>query len=232
MNNLTIIIPLLNEDKHLKSFLNIIDTYPNGMKFLFCDCGSTDNTLNILKSLNTAKNIDIYTEKVPNPSISKTISIAKQHITTPFCMIHPIDANCSSALKDIDTILKKDLSYILFYKKYVPNHYLLRLQEFLLNNIRVKIFKSFVWTNCPIFKTEIYKEILQFNEGFLEDVLISDFLKKTYSPYISKQHVLISSRKYFKDGHNKRFLGNALIMLLFRFKLKSVKDLKKMYYGK
>jgi hypothetical protein len=146
-------------------------------------------------------------------------------------MVHPVDAECCNALKNIanELAIKKD--YYVFYKQYTPAHILLYFQECILNMVRVKILKSYVWTNCPIFKKTVFIRILSFNKGFLEDVISSDYLKGTFKLGILKTPVIISARRYMKDIPLKRIFGNIYIMVLYRLRLKSVEQLKVMYSG-
>ena len=148
-------------------------------------------------------------------------------------MIHPVDANVSVGLKRLTEELNKEAcpDYFIFFKKYDPAPILLKWQELALNYIRVNLMKSFVWTNCPVIRTDVLTPLSQNSEGFLEDVILSDQLKENRSSLIIKDSVTISSRRYEKDGVFKRFIGNLYIMILYRLKLKSIHELKVMYYG-
>lgn len=231
MLNLSIIIPILNEFNNIEKIINTIKTYPPTIEVHFCDGGSTDNSLEKLMELKQNLDFFIHQEKLASPSIQKTINLAIDSVKTKYFMIHPIDANAADALKMFLELDNPDVTHIIPHKVYDPSHRLLEIQEKVLNSLRVNILKSFVWTNCPIIRTEDYKALDSKPEGFLEDVLLSDQLKGlNQKPIIIKDSVIISSRRYQADGVFNRFLGNLLIMVLFRLKLKSIKELKKMYY--
>jgi len=233
MTNLTIIIPILNEEKVLPSLLEKIATYSLSINLIFCDGGSSDGGLDILKNFknkSNRSNIEILSENLEAPSIIKTLNLARDAIKTDYVLLHPVDADCTSVLIGFNVLIQKRSEVIIFFKKYSPSTALLHLQELVLNNIRVRIFKKFVWTNCPALRSDIFLEILKHDHGFLEDVITSEYLRSLYTPQICTKSVVISSRRYQKDGTLKRVLSNLLILFLYQFNLKTIAELKVMYH--
>ena len=233
MSNLTIIIPLLNEIKLLPSLFEVIKKYPKNIKYIFCDAGSTDGSLNLLSDNISAINATIITENLPEPSVLKTILLAEQSSLTQddYVMIHPVDLDVSNALDNILVSLNDKPDYVISYKKYDHAHFILLVQSFTLNFFRVCLMKQFVWTNAPIFKVNLLSDFKGNTLGFLEDVICSDQLRKSSCKLnIIKSPVLVSTRRYTRDGIMTRFLGNIIILLLFRLRIKSISTLKNLYY--
>lgn len=232
MLDFSIIIPVLNEFDKISHLVSKLKTYPSKYKVFICDGGSTDGTLEYLKSLNKEIDFELLSQKLETPSILATINIALEHVSTKYVMIHPIDVNALNTINQLALDPPHQNNYIIPFKKYDSPHLLLKIQEYLLNNIRVRLMKSFVWTNCPIIKTNMLIPLAKDPVGFLEDVILSDELSKLgKKPDILKTPVIVSSRRYVKDGTVSRFLGNIYIMLLFRLKLASIAKLKRIYLG-
>lgn len=232
MQSLSILIPVLNEAAKIPELIEKLKTYPTTIPIIICDGGSQDDTLHLLQSLKGDLSFEVIHEKLPSPSIMGTLSLGLTTLRSEFVMIHPVDVDAKFLLKELNPSKFKNYDYIVPYKRYDSSHIILKIQEFLLNNLRLSLKKSFVWTNCPIVKTDLLRKLAIKPAGFLEDVILSDELAKLSTPLVIKTAVVVSSRRYQKDGTLGRFLGNAYIMFLFRFKLASIEKLKKMYLQK
>ena len=171
---------------------------------------------------------ELAQDSLKNPSILSTVLKPTKRISTHYCLVHPVDIDCSRFINGILELSTSD--YYLFYKDYFPQGKLLRLQEFFLNRVRLGIFKEFVWTNGLLIKTSILKQCHFLKNDFLEDVILSDYLKRNYQGKIISEYVRCSSRRYISNGIIKQFLLNILIMILYRVFKVSPKKLKSMYY--
>lgn len=234
MKNLIIIIPILNEIKHLPVLFEQLNTYPKQLTIIFLDPGSTDgSTLYVkhnLKNLEN-KNAKLIEGNIDSPSILKTLSLApRQNIMGKYIFIHPVDINAQATLKDISSGKALERPYYIVHKSYDKGHTLLKIQEWILNKVRIDILHQFVWTNAPIIKSDDFLEIIKSPSGFLEDVIASDYLKSKYTAGIIKTPVIVSSRRYTKDGVLTRLTGNIYIMIMYRLKLKTISQLKLIYH--
>jgi glycosyltransferase involved in cell wall biosynthesis len=236
MNNLIIIIPVLNEIKYLPVLFERLSTYPKPFKLLFLDPGSTDGSTQYIK-LNLVKleniNAKLVEGQIDSPSILKTLSLApQQDIDGKYIFIHPVDINAQDTLSKILSGEPLSSPYYIVHKSYDEGHILLKLQQWVLNKIRIDILNQFVWTNAPILKANDYLEITKCPSGFLEDVIASDYLRSKYSAGIIRTPVIVSSRKYTKDGVLTRLIGNIYIMIMYRLNLKTIPQLKEIYHKK
>lgn len=156
MHNLTIIIPILNEKNTIPILIKNLKKYPICVSYIFCDGGSLDDSILLLKDLISKlpskyrglHHSKIISHKLNSPSIMKTLSLAKNDINTNYILIHPVDIDCSHIFNDLNLLH----DYYHFFKTYVPGNLLLSVQEFYLNYFRSKIQNQFVWTNAPLMK--------------------------------------------------------------------------------
>lgn len=231
MSQLTILIPVLNEEKSLPSLVRRLGKYKKtfNINIMICDGGSRDLTLEVLKRHEKTLNFTLLTSVLEEPSIQSTINIGLNSVVTEFVMVHPVDVDAFASLKSFFNIKNPGAQIYLSPKKYENAHFLLKTQEFLLNKIRLPLFRGFVWTNCPIIQTTLYLDQKPSELGFLEDVILSDNLKG-YKSIILNEPVIVSARKYISDGIFSRFFGNLYIIFLFRTGLRTASELKEMYY--
>ena len=161
----------------------------------------------------------------------KTLALIENiNLNEEYCFIHSVDIDATRVIKFLDKSIPLKSDYYICYKRYDDDHFLLTIQEWVLNNIRVNLLKQFVWTNAPIIKTTKLKKLSKNPTGFLEDIIASDNLRSYLNPTIIKTPVIVSGRRYIKDGVSNRLLGNILIMIMYRFKLKTIAQLKAIYY--
>ncbi|MDA9189601.1 glycosyltransferase [bacterium] len=234
-----IIIPILNEQKilpsSLKRLLELQDfAVKNTIKIIIVDGGSADDSYELItKYCETYNNFFCDQEKIKNPSIIRTLNIAKNLSTANTILILPIDCYLSlESLKIvINSLALQDYDYGGLAKKYAPNGPILSLYCKIQNLIRTSLLKNLVWTNCIFLKRDIFFDPEVFiDHGFMEDVYLSDKLKKEKFKfkYINTK-LEVSSRRYIQDSPYKRILINLIVIFLFRIGLKSPSKLKKIY---
>ncbi len=234
---LSFIIPILNEEDIILDALNNLEAALNTSKFkshevkvLICDGGSTDNSLEIVtKYCLENSQFSLHFETLSPPSIGKTVSIGLSHFTGEYLLILPIDCLISTisinALKNI--IDNKHYECGGFSKIYSPKR--IYFYELLQNIVRAKILKNLVWTNGIWLKRELVSKVNFTNEaGFLEDVILSDQLKK-FQFYLLPEHITVSARNYLQSKPIFRIFLNLFIILSFRAGNKDLKQLKSLY---
>lgn len=93
----------------------------------------------------------------------------------------------------------------------------LHLTQWYLNEVRTRRDKRVVGTNAPFMRRSLALRH-PFRGQFLEDVEMSDWLRKTHFERLEilPLEVSVSSRKYRKTGEWRMILINATIMILYR----------------
>jgi hypothetical protein len=225
----SIIIPVKNENEQLAQLFSLLQSYPKDIKIYFCNGGCTDNSFDLIKIfIQERKNAFIYDNMSLKQSILTTVLSPINDIKENYVLVHPVDIDCSSFIFDIAKFPYSE--YYVFYKSYYPERKILKIQEFILNKIRLNLFKSFVWTNGLLIKTDILKDSASLKNDFLEDVILSDKLKQRYKCSVIRQYVKCSARRYITNGVTAHLIINIIIMILYRiFKVRPT-YLKSIYY--
>lgn len=214
-----VIIPVLDEIDIISSreFTSYINSIP--FKVSFVDSKSIDGSFMALKD----HGFDV-TSYDGQKSIYKAVLSIATKLTEEYIVVLPID--CTVKFTELANTHSK-IVWGGFYKSYDKVNAPIRLYLFLQNFIRTKLFKNLVWTNVMFFKRDLFLS-LNITEGFLEDVAISDKLKSISDPIILKGPAAASFRKYEKSFF-KRLYINLKVMILYRLKLKNLKELKEIY---
>ena len=235
---LTILVPILNEEKlicnainNLNELLSELDDHDHHIKVLVSDGGSVDKTLELAGKCIKNFNFELLTNKLVKPSIGKTINQGLERIQDGTVLVLPVD--CEITLDNLKFIInesqKPEFSYGGFAKRYQHSNALMRLYATSQNFIRTRLSSNFVWTNGIFFKMEVTKVVTISEEGFMEDVIFSDDLKRNFKATYGEMPIIVGSRLYDKDGQLKRILINGLIMLIYRIGFKNKNILKFIY---
>ncbi len=214
-----VIIPILNEENILKSnsFSQFLSSIP--FEITFVDSCSVDSSAKIIKSYG----FELLTYEGEKSIYQACKSVAvKTH--EPNVIILPVDCTVN-----FDELLSHSSPFIWggFLKKYTQTNVGIKIYLFLQNYIRTKWFGNLVWTNVIFCKTKEF--ILNGSlEGFLEDVILSDNLKRVEKPIILKGPCVCSFRKYESNILRRLFI-NLKVMIYYRFRIKSIKELKDIY---
>lgn len=236
MNSLSIIVPVLNEQKILENSLNKLKTVVTNLDILefwidvvISDGGSRDGSREIAEKFANANDWKFVTRSLKRPSVAKTVKLGLDMVESDYVMVLPID--CELTIDCLSELRHLECDYGGFRKKYRPSTFALKLYAHAQNIIRTLCFKNLVWTNVIFAKRECWCEPDIFVVGtFLEDVLFSDNLKRKKKDFLMAHAVVyVSSRRYFEKNPILRVLLNGLIMLLFRLGIKDEGLLKKIY---
>lgn len=117
-----------------------------------------------------------------------------------------------------------------FRKKYEPANLPLRIYEFFLNTLYLGLMRCLVGTNAIFVRREVFESLDGFPEvPLLEDMIFSDYIRKKGRIAIIEEPVVVSSRRYAKNGTLRQILKNARILLGYRLLKESPEDLRERY---
>lgn len=117
-----------------------------------------------------------------------------------------------------------------FKKTYNPGTWLLRAYIYLLNQLYLARMHCLVGTNAMFVTREIFEKMKGFSEvALLEDMIFSERLNKEGRIAIIDHPVIVSSRKYLKNGVIKQILRNVRIVLGYKLLHESPVKLREIY---
>ncbi len=235
----SIIVPVLNERvfiegtlTHLQNTLSVLKANSIGnWEVIISDAGSNDGTLDTIN--NFIGNTDswvLISDPIPKPSVGKTVRRGVLKATGEIILILPADSKLESdGLKELWHALQTGVECGGFLKQYSPSNSVLRLYQTTQNLVRLKWLKHLVWTNGIFFKKTIIESFEFPTVGFLEDVILSDFLRKVPAWRALSASLTVSSRRYYPNSILKRILINLFIMFCYRTGIASPEQLKAIY---
>lgn len=219
MSLISIIIPIINEEK---SLLNLLPTLPNksSIEIIFVDGGSQDNSINLIKQYGF--------QVISSPQLRRSYQMnlgANSAQGEIFLFLHG-DTLLPSNFDDLilQTIHQNNFIMGAFYLKINSNKFIFRILETLVN-YRSTYF-SLPYGDQGIFLTKkVFKEIKGYKDmAIMEDFELVNRLKKLGKIYVIKSPVLTSARRWEKLGVFKTTLINQLIIIGYYLKI----DLKKL----
>ena len=104
-----------------------------------------------------------------------------------------------------------------FLKRYDGGGRLLRLCGLALNHVRTRWWKAMVGTQAMFLRREVFRELGGYRDWpLLEDVDLSDRMRRRGQVVVLPLHVIASSRRYLQRGALRQILVNGLVLVLFR----------------
>lgn len=234
--DLHLVIPVLNE----RGFLNLKGQDLKALyehclafdvNFMIVDGGSHDGSLEFL----IQSNLPFKSVRLEKPNVAKTLLLAKKECTNGHVWVTPID--CLPTFKHLNTLIEllkkkekhENLLYGAFTKTYDHKGMLLCLQQFYLNEWRLKRKHQFVWTNCPFIPCDELFSLLEKYPEFLSDVRLARTLAHSNMRLkVVARPILCSTRRYQKKGVLKQIMKNFAVMVGERLGL-SLERLKIIY---
>lgn len=165
MKEITVIIPVYNEVENLKRVKEVFDDYiPKALyptRVLFVDDGSTDGSLEIIKSISKEDRYD-YISFTQNRGLSTAIKAGIDHISTP--LIGYIDADLQTTPYDFDKLLEhiEEFDAVIGYREKRADTISKKIQSKIANSIRRTLINdNIIDTGCPlkVFHSDIAKKI-------------------------------------------------------------------------
>ncbi len=238
MIKLSVIIPVFNEELQLNGKMNLLKEWKNefsdDLEIIIMDSNSTDNSETYFAQLRSEKIAEVLFLSVKDPlkkSIGTALSEACLASKANLIVILPIDILITSIhIKKLLKLKPSEKIWGCFTKSYDSDSPLMKIYAYLQNQFLTILLQQGVWTNVFFFSKELSTRIP--TDGFLEDVLFCDRLKQVSVGHIIDTKVVVSTRKYMKDGHSRRIASNGIIILLYRCGYKNISVLKEFYVGR
>ena len=221
MPKISIIIPTYNESQHLPLLLSDLSSLNKGVEIIIVDCNSGDKTRDIANLYATK----IYKSQKKNRGLQLNIG-AKQAKGEWFLFLHADSRLCQDWLKKIKAVIRKDKTFIYFFKFKINNkNFVYRFLEIVVN-LRSYIFKDpygdqgLLIHRATYFENKGYKKI-----PLMEDIDFIKRLKKTFPLKMLNIPIYTSSRKWEKNtiifqsfknwNYRKRWLQGESIKSLY-----------------
>jgi glycosyltransferase involved in cell wall biosynthesis len=223
-----VIIPVHNENsvvgEALRHFVSLgVD------EVIVVDGKSSDGTYEIVKR--EFPNVMCHQTAFPERSLQMNFGASKSK-SDVFIFAH-IDMRLPlNAIEMVREKVQKGFVGGGFKKSYNPSSWVLRAYIYLLNQIYLTRMHCLVGTNAIFVTRAIFERMNGFSEvAFLEDMMFSECLKKQGRIAIIDHPVIVSSRKYFKNGAFRQILRNVRIVLGYKFLHESPVKLREIYKG-
>jgi len=203
---ISIIIPVLNEEKKLPDLLNHLQTFrEQGHELIIVDGGSNDNSL-MLAQVST-DNV-IVSKKGRAIQMNSGASVAKGEV---LLFLHSDTFLPETALNTITDIVQ-DSFWGRFDVRLSSNKFIFRIIESFIN-IRSRLTSINTGDQAIFIETRLFNAVGGFPEiALMEDVAISKKLKNIILPICLQQKVITSSRRW----ENRGVISTVLLMWKLR----------------
>lgn len=252
--SLWVLVPFLNEEAGIRTRFEQLSQLASGWaagvgsKATFCwiDSGSRDGSVALVTELiaglepSLRPRFKLIEANLPDPSVGRALNVAIRGLgPRDFFVVHPVD--CLLAHEGWSELFgwleSGEGMAAAFPKSYTSKSVVLSVYGRVLNGLLLRWLHWWVWTNLPCVRRDVLGLDGLETPGFLEDLLLSKRIRQASGGLKSacrafRSQVLVSSRRYDRDGIAARILLNGWITFLFVSGLASIERLKKMYLKK
>lgn len=223
--NLSVIIPVINEEKNLIKILPNLEKKAD-IEFIFVDGGSHDNTIQLIKKAGF--------KVILSPILRRSyqMNLGAEYSQGEILLFLHGDTLLPQNYHQIinDLVNKKDFILGAFVLNIDSKKYIFRLLEILIN-ARSK-YLSLPYGDQGIFlKKEVFEQLGRYKDiPLMEDFALVKKAQKQGKIYLSKSAVITSSRRWDKLGIMKTTLINQLIIMGYYLKFSPEK--LALFYGR
>ena len=200
------IVPTLNEAGCIRACLNrLIDV--GAVDIVVVDSGSTDGTADIVRrEFEQIKLIEIA-----SANRGRQMNIGVEHTGADILLfVHADLLVPEPSLVQIRAAVAGGALGGGFKKRYVPGTAGLRLYALLLNTVYLPCF-GLVGTNAIFVRRDVFRSVGGFATGHMEDLSFSRALRRRGRVEILPGPVMVSARRYVRNGITRQILRNALL---------------------
>lgn len=226
-----IIVPHLNDYDQFLIFMekhqDIQKSYRDVLRFEIWDGGSSAKVQEDIRAhcQKLSWEFHFFSKK---ESLVKVLKKATETVESRRVMILPVDCLLSENL--VRELLTCDKKWLWggFPKEYPDSQLYFKIYLALLNKI-LGATGRLVWTNGIFIDSQLARAVSWKNENLLVDWYLSQTLRKEFPFYFGKNKILVSHRKYLKNGVLRQMLTNGLIVLLVSLGFGNESFLKRLY---
>jgi len=210
---ISVIIPVLNEEKALPATLHRLFSQAGDFQVLVIDGGSSDDTIDIVKA---DKRIHLHSTTTGRASQMNAGAERAQGDWLLF--LHADTLLPEDALAELQQLPETVLAGG-FRHRFSGHHRGLRLISWL-HNFRCRCTRVFYGDQAMFIRTSLFKELGGFpKEPVLEDLLFSEQVAKATTPHTMNSFVVTDSRKFEKSGIWLSLLRVLLIQISHELKM-------------
>ena len=208
---MTIIIPTLNEEKHIAALIRQLKSFPDSNQFeiIVSDGGSTDNTIE-----NTSKSGVMVLESPHKGRAAQMNYAARFAHSDLLFFLHADSTPPPSLLADVRAAIKEGYPLGSYRTRFDSSSLLLKINAFFTRFDRM-------WCrggDQGLFMTrKVFDELNGFREDYLimEDYDIISRARKNYPFKIIPKPMLVSARKYDTNSYLRVQLANMKIFRMY-----------------
>lgn len=209
---ISIIIPVLNEERALPATLTRVYTQSTPYEIIVVDGGSTDNTISIVKSDPEIKLASATRGRASQMNAGASIATGEWLL-----FLHADTLLPNNALSLIDA-LPESIQSGGFKHQFSGRAWGLKLISWL-HNFRCRITRVFYGDQAMFIRKELFNSLGGFPDQLMEDLLFGETLVKVTRPEILDAYVVTDSRKFEQNGIWLGLWRIILILLSHELKL-------------
>lgn len=212
---ISIIIPVLNEEKALpETLINIFKQFSD-KQIIVVDGGSVDQTQKIARDHSDVELITSQRGRARQMNAGAIKACGEWLL-----FLHADTLLPEKALQEIQLLSpESDKQAGCFHQRFSKNHWFLRFVSWL-HNWRCNRTRIMYGDQAMFVRRELFEHIGGFpEEDILEDVLISELIAKETNPVMLEQEVITSSRKFEQRGLFRSFFDIFVIMSCYELRL-------------
>jgi rSAM/selenodomain-associated transferase 2 len=232
---ISIITPILNEAKSIDNYFKRLSVVFNenqlGTEVIIVDGGSTDDSPGKIKNELAKHDFNFKLLRLGKsiaPNRAKQLNLGARNAVGDILLFLHIDSILpKNALIKIKEAIDKGLNGGAFNISFQPKNFKIKIVE-LLDRFLIFTTKNFFGDQAIFTSKEFFNRVGGYREvELMEDLIMSDCLRKSKKFIIFKEPVITSSRRFYKKGIFKQLFLNIYLYNCFRFGASTEYILKK-----